>query len=121
MSRVPSSDGYRIKRENIESRESDKFYSRPRMVAYVGEDETLDSVCQMIVSAMYKNITLRHLIIHTLIEDVLKSKLSQCQDYDKVKDRIQIVQSENKRCYLDDMHCLTKVPSYRWMSSKRNY
>ena len=68
------------------------------MLAYVGKDETLDFVCKVIVSAMNKNTTLQHLIIHTLTGYDLKSNLSQCQNHDKVKDRIQIVQSD----YSDD-------------------
>ena len=69
--------------------------SGPDTLAYVDESNTLDSLCQVIVSAVNKSTTLQHLIIHTLIEDQLKFKLTRCEDYDKVKNRIQIVQSDN--------------------------
>ena len=65
----------------------------PGMLAYVDGNETIDSVCRVIVSAVNKNVTLHHLIIHTSIKDPLKSKLAQCQYYDRVKDRILIAHS----------------------------
>ena len=71
----------------------DTFYSRLVMLAYFDVSNTLDSLCQVIVSAVNKSTTLQHLIIHTLFKRLLKSNLTQHQDYDKVKDRIQIVQS----------------------------
>ena len=64
-------------------------------LAYVAERETIDSVCQMIISALKKNATMQCLTIHTLFEEILVPTLTQCKDYDKVRSRIQIIQSSN--------------------------
>ena len=69
--------------------------SIPGVLAYVAELETIDSVCQAIISALKKNATLQRLIIHTLFDGILVPTLTQCQDYDKVKNKIQIIQSSN--------------------------
>ena len=67
------------------------LYSQPGILEYVGHDETLDSVCQAIVSAINKNNILQQLIIHTsLSESLLKTRLMYCQNYDAVKHRIRL-------------------------------
>ena len=66
------------------------------VLAYVPKDDTLDSVCQMTVSAMNKNTTLQNLVIHTVLSEAkLESELKQCRDYDKVRGRIQIIKSRH--------------------------
>ena len=77
---------------------SDKVHSVPtfttslRVLEYVGDDETPDSVCQVIVSAVNKNTTLKQLIIHTAFGEILlKSTLMQCPNYNAVKHRIHIL------------------------------
>ena len=86
----------------VESAEYDphdraKLTSMPGVLAYVDKVETIASVCQVIISALKKNTTLQHLIIHTLFENILVPTLTQCQDYDKVGSRIKIMQSSNQR------------------------
>ena len=70
-------------------------FDSPGMVAYVGAHETAISVCNVIVSALIKNSTLQYLIFNTLFNRWLAAALSKCQDYEKVKQKIKIVQSEN--------------------------
>ena len=73
-----------------------KFYSRPGMLAYVGDDDTLDSVCQVIVSVVSKNTTLQHLIIHTSFsKDLLYFTLMRCPNSGAVKHSIQIRSSRD--------------------------
>ena len=68
------------------------------LLEYFNESDTLDSVCQMIVAAMNKNTTLKHLVVHTLLpETELWSNLRQCHNYFKVRHRIQVVQSHVNR------------------------
>ena len=73
-----------------------KFSSTPGVLAYVDKVETIDSVCHSIISALKKNTTLQKLIIHTLFEGVLVPTLVQSRDYDEVKNRIQVTQSNNR-------------------------
>ena len=76
-----------------------KFNSTPGMVAYVGREETPDSVCKRIVLALTRNSTLKQLVINTLFSEWLKETLATCQDYGKVKDKIKITQSKNPIYY----------------------
>lgn len=79
-----------------------KLTSMPGVLAYVDKVETIASVCQVIISALKKNTTLQHLIIHTLFENILVPTLTQCQDYDEVGSRIKIMQSRNQRTILSE-------------------
>ena len=82
-----------------QSSEGAEFNSIQGMVAYVENDNTVDSVCEKIVSALTRNSTLKHLVINTLFSEWLEETLSTCQDHGKVKDKIKITQSKNPIYY----------------------
>jgi hypothetical protein len=55
-------------------------------------DDSQDSVCQTIVSAMNRNTTLQHFVIHTVLsEAAIRSRLiSRCHDYERVREMINL-------------------------------
>ena len=69
--------------------------STPGTLAYVDNGESLNSVCQTIVSALGMNKSLQRLSVHTLFGDLLRQGFIQCQDYVKIKHKIEVIQSSN--------------------------
>jgi hypothetical protein len=54
-------------------------------------NDSQDSVCQTIVSAMSKNTTLQRFVIHTVLsEAAIRSRLSRCHDYERVSEMIKV-------------------------------
>ena len=59
-------------------------------------NDSQDSVCQTIVSAMNKNTTLQRLVIHTFLSKAaVCSRLSQYHDYERVREMIEVVSYQN--------------------------
>jgi hypothetical protein len=63
-------------------------------------NDSQDSLCQTIVSAMNKNTTLQRFIIHTVLsEAAIRSRLSRCHDYERIKEMIKVASTQTP-CYL---------------------